>query len=52
LIERGYKRVRPLRGGAEAWTEAGFALARIDVLEQPDAEANSGGQSAPKSVSI
>jgi membrane protein DedA with SNARE-associated domain/rhodanese-related sulfurtransferase len=33
LIERGYKRVRPLRGGAEAWTEAGFALTRIDLVE-------------------
>jgi len=39
LIERGYKRVRPLRGGAEAWTEAGFALARIALLEEPNAQA-------------
>jgi rhodanese-related sulfurtransferase len=47
LIERGYKRVRPLRGGADAWAEAGFALARIDVLEQPNAEAGpAGGQNA------
>jgi membrane protein DedA with SNARE-associated domain/rhodanese-related sulfurtransferase len=26
LVERGFKRVRPLRGGAEAWLEAGFGL--------------------------
>jgi hypothetical protein len=38
--------MRPLRGGAEAWTEAGFALARIDVPEQADAEASTAGQSA------
>jgi membrane protein DedA with SNARE-associated domain/rhodanese-related sulfurtransferase len=40
LIERGYKRVRPLRGGAEAWTEAGFELTRVDLIEQSDAEAS------------
>ena len=26
LIERGFRRVRPLHGGAEAWLAAGFAL--------------------------
>jgi membrane protein DedA with SNARE-associated domain/rhodanese-related sulfurtransferase len=47
LVERGYKRVRPLRGGAEAWAEAGFALARINVVEQPPAEVRTlRGQSA------
>src|SRR5436853_778061 len=28
LIDRGYTRVRPLRGGLEAWTEAGYAIER------------------------
>jgi membrane protein DedA with SNARE-associated domain/rhodanese-related sulfurtransferase len=26
LVERGFKRVRPLRGGAEAWLAAGYGL--------------------------
>jgi membrane protein DedA with SNARE-associated domain/rhodanese-related sulfurtransferase len=28
LIDRGYTRVRPLRGGLDAWTEAGYAIER------------------------
>lgn len=46
LMERGYKRVRPLHGGAEAWTEAGFALTRIDLVEQPPAEVLQGQSTA------
>jgi membrane protein DedA with SNARE-associated domain/rhodanese-related sulfurtransferase len=32
LMKRGYERVRPLRGGAEAWQEAGLALAVNQVI--------------------
>ena len=28
LIDRGYTRVRPLRGGLDAWTEAGYGIER------------------------
>jgi hypothetical protein len=28
LTERGFVRVRPLLGGIDAWTEAGFVLER------------------------
>ena len=26
LIERGYKKVRPLAGGLEAWVDAGYEV--------------------------
>jgi rhodanese-related sulfurtransferase len=26
LIERGYKRVRPLAGGLDAWVDAGYEV--------------------------
>jgi rhodanese-related sulfurtransferase len=29
LIDRGFVRVRPLLGGIDAWTDAGFALERF-----------------------
>jgi len=28
-MDRGFTRVRPLRGGIEAWSQAGFELERI-----------------------
>jgi 3-mercaptopyruvate sulfurtransferase SseA len=28
LIDRGYMRVRPLLGGLQAWTDAGYAIER------------------------
>jgi len=28
LIDRGYTRARPLRGGLDAWTEAGYGIER------------------------
>ena len=32
LIDRGFKLVRPLAGGLDAWIEAGF---RVDVDAEP-----------------
>jgi 3-mercaptopyruvate sulfurtransferase SseA len=28
LMSRGFRRVRPLEGGLEAWVEAGYAVTR------------------------
>lgn len=33
LMARGYKRVRPLLGGLDAWNEAGFPLNRLPLAE-------------------
>jgi rhodanese-related sulfurtransferase len=31
LIERGYKRVRPLTGGLDAWVDAGYEVAEEEI---------------------
>jgi rhodanese-related sulfurtransferase len=31
LIERGYKRVRPLAGGLDAWADAGCRVERFEI---------------------
>jgi 3-mercaptopyruvate sulfurtransferase SseA len=31
-MDRGYRRVRPLEGGLEAWIEAGGETESIDVI--------------------
>jgi rhodanese-related sulfurtransferase len=33
LMSRGFRRVRPLEGGLEAWVEAGYAVARLEVQD-------------------
>jgi membrane protein DedA with SNARE-associated domain/rhodanese-related sulfurtransferase len=33
LMEHGYRRVRPLLGGLDAWDSAGYSIARIDVTD-------------------
>jgi hypothetical protein len=30
-MDRGYRRVRPLEGGLEAWIEAGGEIERFDI---------------------
>ena len=30
LIERGYKRVRPLAGGLDAWIDAGYEIEEFE----------------------
>jgi rhodanese-related sulfurtransferase len=30
LIERGYRRVRPLAGGLEAWIDAGYDIEEFE----------------------
>jgi len=34
LIERGYKRVRPLAGGLEAWVDAGYEVEEFEKSSQ------------------
>jgi membrane protein DedA with SNARE-associated domain/rhodanese-related sulfurtransferase len=43
LMRAGFKRVRPLAGGIEAWVEKGYAV----DLEAPDANVETRGTSAP-----
>jgi rhodanese-related sulfurtransferase len=31
LIERGYRRVRPLAGGLEAWVDAGYVVEEEEI---------------------
>jgi rhodanese-related sulfurtransferase len=31
LIERGYKRVRPLTGGLDAWVDAGYEVVEEEI---------------------
>ncbi len=31
LIERGYKKVRPLAGGLDAWIDAGYEVEVLDA---------------------
>jgi rhodanese-related sulfurtransferase len=31
LMDQGYKRVRPLQGGLDAWVDAGYALEALPV---------------------
>jgi len=31
LIERGYKKVRPLAGGLEAWVDAGYEVEEEEI---------------------
>jgi rhodanese-related sulfurtransferase len=31
LIERGYKRVRPLTGGMDAWVDAGYGVEEEEI---------------------
>jgi 3-mercaptopyruvate sulfurtransferase SseA len=33
LMSRGFRRVRPLEGGLEAWVEAGFAVTQAAPRE-------------------
>lgn len=33
LMSRGFRRVRPLEGGLEAWAEAGYAVTRLGVQD-------------------
>jgi 3-mercaptopyruvate sulfurtransferase SseA len=32
-MDRGYRRVRPLEGGLEAWIEAGGAIEDVEATE-------------------
>lgn len=32
LIERGYKKVRPLAGGLEAWVDAGYDVEVFEMV--------------------
>jgi rhodanese-related sulfurtransferase len=32
LIERGYKRVRPLAGGLDAWVDAGYEVEEFEKV--------------------
>ena len=41
LVRHGFKRVRPLRGGLDAWVAAGYPVRQADA--EPDAGAISGG---------
>jgi rhodanese-related sulfurtransferase len=31
LMERGYKKVRPLAGGLDAWVDAGYAVEEEEI---------------------
>jgi rhodanese-related sulfurtransferase len=32
LIERGYRKVRPLAGGLEAWVDAGYEIEEFEKV--------------------
>ncbi|HKR77804.1 MAG TPA: rhodanese-like domain-containing protein, partial [Rhodanobacter sp.] len=38
LMVRGYRRVRPLRGGLDAWDAAGYAVQRLVQLPASGAD--------------
>lgn len=47
LMDHGFKRVRPLRGGLEAWIAAGYAVENIRAADAPGARPLHGGPAAP-----
>jgi rhodanese-related sulfurtransferase len=42
LMTRGYRRVRPLHGGLDAWIAAGYAVEEIPVAESGSATTTHG----------
>jgi hypothetical protein len=34
LMDKGYRHVRPLEGGLEAWTEAGGMIEKVEVSHE------------------
>jgi rhodanese-related sulfurtransferase len=38
LLEQGYRRVRPLLGGLDAWDAAGFTVERLPLQSDPAAD--------------
>ena len=46
LVDLGYRRVRPLRGGIDAWDAAGYAIERLASMESENVVVVSGGTAA------
>jgi 3-mercaptopyruvate sulfurtransferase SseA len=40
LIDRGFRQVRPLAGGLDAWVEAGYAIEAEPLIAIRDAESS------------
>lgn len=34
LMDRGFRRVRPLEGGLDGWVESGFLVEAFDTIER------------------
>jgi membrane protein DedA with SNARE-associated domain/rhodanese-related sulfurtransferase len=52
LLNHGFRRVRPLGGGLDAWIAAGFAVEEIAAIDAASAAAASGGAVAASGAAV